>query len=391
MFSSRRSFSRRGFTLLEVLLALALSSLLVIAVGASVRAHLRAMDIGRTDVEEAQLARSLLGYIAADLRNIVHFEPQDVSGAEAMMQLAAQGGALQQLLTGIAADSTSGSSSSGGSTSSSGGGASATGSSTTGGASTGGSSTGSTSTGSTSGGASSSSSSASRRAAGVYGDLYRIEFDVRRAPRVDEYDADQLAAQLDGPLVHTTDLRTISYFLSDSQSAASQFRTGVTQDAGLARGEMDRPSAAWSYNQGQLAPSEANAVVLAPEVELLEFRYFDGADWVEEWDSEDRGAVPLAIEISLGVRRSDDALGVELSAGAVRIEDVQDDTEWLIYRLVVQIPLGAASSPGDGLEDSTSSSTGSSSSSGASTGSSSGGGAASGASTSGSGTTGGGR
>lgn len=346
---------RRGFTLLEVLLALALASILVMAIGAAVRAHLRAMDVGRTDVEEAQLARALLGYIAADLQNIIHFEPQDVSSAEAMMQMAASAGGLSLLAAGLAdgADADlsaiSGLASGGGDAS---------------GSSSGGAGDSSSSSGSTSGDTAMASSMEPRRAAGVYGTLNQIEFDVRRAPRTDEYEAETVAVDVDTPPTHATDLRTITYFVHDPMTAGSQFREGVTADTGLARGETDRASAAWAYSLGELVPSQANAVILAPEVGILEFRYFDGTEWAETWDSEDRAAVPLAIEISLGVRRSDETLGVELATGPQRIEEIEDETQWLIYRLVVQIPSGAPSSPGDGVDDTSATSGESSSSTG---------------------------
>src|SRR5687767_4064460 len=48
-----------GFTLLEVLLALSLSILLLTAVSMAISIHLRAVNAGRLDVEQAQLARAI--------------------------------------------------------------------------------------------------------------------------------------------------------------------------------------------------------------------------------------------------------------------------------------------------------------------------------------------
>ncbi len=69
MGRGRRS---HGFTLLEVLLALGLTALILVALGMAVDFHFRVLDAGRAHVEEAQLARVLLRRIADDLRAAVH-------------------------------------------------------------------------------------------------------------------------------------------------------------------------------------------------------------------------------------------------------------------------------------------------------------------------------
>ncbi len=64
-----------GFTLLEVVLALALAALVLYTLTLAVGLHLRMADAGRTDVEEAALARALLRRIADDLRGAVRYDP----------------------------------------------------------------------------------------------------------------------------------------------------------------------------------------------------------------------------------------------------------------------------------------------------------------------------
>ena len=51
---------RSGFTLIEVLLSLGLAALVLVALATAVDVHLRVLQIGRTNAEEAQLARVLL-------------------------------------------------------------------------------------------------------------------------------------------------------------------------------------------------------------------------------------------------------------------------------------------------------------------------------------------
>ena len=87
------------------------------------------------------------------------------------------------------------------------------------------------------------------------------------------------------------------------------------------------------------APSDTDILMaeaaefLAPEVVSLTFRYFDGVDWVEEWDSDLQGAVPTAIEITLGfvAPGPDDPLQ---AAAADAIPDT--------YRFVVALPVAEA-------------------------------------------------
>jgi len=69
--ATTRKPSRGGFTLLEVVLSLGLATLLLVLMGAAIDVYFRVLDYGRTEVEEAQLSRTLLQMIAADLRNTV--------------------------------------------------------------------------------------------------------------------------------------------------------------------------------------------------------------------------------------------------------------------------------------------------------------------------------
>lgn len=340
------SGARLGFTLLEVVLALAIASLLLFALGAGIRVQLRAMDVGRTDVEEAQVARAVLKMIADDLRGAMYFTEQDVSGATGAVSSAA-------------------------------GSAGASGSSSTSSSSTSGS--GASSSGATAGGSSSSSSSGSgtssdaaeivRRPPGIYGDQYSIEIDVNRAPREDEYEllVQQVGENSVG--IHPSEVRTVSYFITQGSGIASSITSkSITADTGLARGERDRASAAYLYASGVQMPSSDRAELLAPEVQALEFRYFDGESFYESWNTEERGALPLAVEVMIQVRTSDKERGVEQSSAALALDEGQTPGEWLVYRLTVKIPQGKASS----LDEESSSSSEGSSSSGSGSGSSSG-------------------
>ncbi len=72
---------RRGFTLLEVVLALGLAVVVLGLVGMGIHVQLAVAAKSRDQVEEAQLARVLLQRVADDLRNAVPFQPPPSSSS----------------------------------------------------------------------------------------------------------------------------------------------------------------------------------------------------------------------------------------------------------------------------------------------------------------------
>ena len=92
-----------------------------------------------------------------------------------------------------------------------------------------------------------------------------------------------------------SDQRVIEYWLTDKGGLARQEIPIVTATPD------DIP---WARGTG-----EEGKYVIAPEVTRVEFRYFDGTDWQETWDSTALGednktpmGPPLAIEIWLEIR-----------------------------------------------------------------------------------------
>ena len=77
---------RRGFTLLELILALGLTVIVVGLVSMAVGTQLRLAAAGRAQVQEAQLARALLHRIADDLHNAVPYSANAVAGHGSVRQ-----------------------------------------------------------------------------------------------------------------------------------------------------------------------------------------------------------------------------------------------------------------------------------------------------------------
>jgi prepilin-type N-terminal cleavage/methylation domain-containing protein len=303
--SAPRRRPRAGFTLLEVLLAMFLVSFVLVALMMAIDTQFRVVEATRSRVEEAQLARVLLHRIADDLRCLVP-KADSVTVASASTE-----------------------SSSGSSTESSRDSSGAANSET------------SSNNQTTRETYEPTEASVSASQPGLIGGADWIQFDICRLPRPDQWerlleasDAGMAAGQLFG-------LKTMAYYLAAGDQALGETTTlGSQQSGGLVRLE-----AAWgsqsdsSFVEFADAPTisaadQQNVEPLAPEVTELGFRYFDGADWLESWDSSESGKLPVAVEITLVLRpfgaTSQTERFTELSEG-------EEDAS-LLYRLVVDLP-----------------------------------------------------
>jgi hypothetical protein len=410
----------RGFTLLEVILAVGLSVLVLIAVAMAVDIHLRLVDSNRTGVEEAQLARALLNRMADELRGTVLYNPVDMSkmignvspqgggsggaggGGNASGGTSGGGGASGGTTGGgnssgggtgggnASGGGNTGGNSGGGNTSGgTSGGGSRSGGTTGGGGNTGGSTGGGSTGGSTGGGGSttqttsmsgstggsttdtSAGSTGPQSVPGLFGTATEIQIDTSRLPRIDELQAMVATEGSEVPTV-TGDMKTVTYYMLGDQSYGAANPVGTSQGKhGLVRLEFDRAAAAWAAQQGQLVGMDENAEPIAPEVAFIQFSYFDGTEWVDEWDSTERGGLPVAVEIAIGIipaRHRDDPQWSSLQTTTSL--SLADTTDLLVYHTLVYLP---AAQPTTATGTSTASGATSGGSAGGSTGAGSGG------------------
>jgi len=319
-----------GFTLLELMLAMFIGSVVILILGLALRLNIKSFDVYRTDTEEAQLARVLMGMIADDLRRSVHPTPQDVSSVDFTdrMPSTAAEDALEE-----AADSESDS----------------TGTASSASASTEGATTGDES--STNGGAGGgfASSSDTEEASdssyvlpiiGLYGSQYDIQVDVARTPRADQYLA-YLSNPDAGMSSQVTGLKSITYFVQTSNNALPNTGLYQASEPGLYRMEVDRAASAWAISQGITDIYGQEVEFLAPEVVALEFFYFDGTDWNTDWDMATRNALPVAVEIQLTIQRSSQIPTDSMSSSNTPQSGSGDV---LIYRDIVYLIGGKPSS-----------------------------------------------
>jgi hypothetical protein len=145
----------------------------------------------------------------------------------------------------------------------------------------------------------------------LVGSAAELRFDISRLPRIDQYEG--ILTQT-GELSATdlpSDVKTIVYFIRSEQSA--QAYAGNPNEVGgeagtdgygrgLMRAELDRAVNLYAESAGSTDSVYAGAQLLADEVVGLGFEYFDGTEWLTEWDSATSGGLPRAIRIWLSVQ-----------------------------------------------------------------------------------------
>jgi len=258
--------------------------------------------------------------------------------------------------SGSRSGSSSGGSTPGGSSSASGG--TGTSGGTSGGTGTSGSGTGTAGTGSTSGTSGSASgttdgteaeSTASEDIAssetvppvpGLYGNQYELQVDISRLPRVDE-----LQRMNSNSLTNTlqdipSDVKTVAYYCVGTGLANS---TGVINprtgkpETGLVRRVMDRAVTLYASDSGNLQGLQQAAEVIAPEVASIEFQYYDGTEWLTEWDSDEMGGLPTAVRITVLLTERAEADTTSRTTGSVAPTTATASPDQ-IYSLMVRLP-----------------------------------------------------
>ena len=315
-----------------MLLTLGLSFLLLIVVALAIDLHLRLLNTGRAEVEQAQLARAILRHIAQDLHSAVQYNAPASSTSTSS-------GAGGNSPSGAPASQTPSPNVAG-----LGGTSSTSSTQSTGGASQlpGGISPDPSGNQSPDRTTNLADSPTSPPNPGLYGNANELQVDVSRLPRLDQMQA------ILSPDTSTTatltpsamsDVKTVLYFLANSASGGS---TLSAAGSGLYRREMDRAVASYSSSQGQLLEDQGNQEALAPEVVDLEFQYYDGNEWVSEWDSTENNGLPLAVEISLTITKPQHAAGLGWLAGGGSSSSSEANSDTRTYTLLVNIPVAQA-------------------------------------------------
>ncbi|MFN9717097.1 MAG: type II secretion system protein GspJ [Planctomycetota bacterium] len=336
----RRGGSPKGFTLFEMLIAVGLCTLLMMAVYAALQIYFDLQLDSHEEVTRQQVARALLRSMTRDIQSTVFVKRTVVEES---------GGA-----SGASSASSASSMSGGSSTAGEASGSASTGGSTSTGTSSGTNGTPGSTTGTSSTGSSSFSSSASQLDGNSYGDATidpatalanstsgiigtsnDLQLFVSKPDPGLGYSDSQSITSVSS---RSSDLILIRYLMAEtgggglSSSLADKFGAADQVGAvGLARMEGDLFGLTTAVDDVEEIPLVSASELVAEEVSEVRFRYFDGLQWQDEWNSTTLNQMPKAIEVVLTLRKEASSSGEE--------EAKPDDLPESTHRMVIPVPV----------------------------------------------------
>ncbi|WP_425397895.1 prepilin-type N-terminal cleavage/methylation domain-containing protein [Aeoliella sp.] len=258
--------TQQGFTLIELILALALSAVLLAMLAAALSLGMSRAMVSRERVEQARLVEGVIGLIRSDVHHGVIYDPQDTSTAMQMAEAMAEFDvdSLDDI-----------------------------------GSSDGGSSAGGSSSGVSSSSSEEDAESLSlRQPLGLYGTLQELQMDVYRERPNFELDSSGNVV----PSASISGISTVRYALGEGGATLGVrgSMSGVEYGTGLIRQEANRDLLNWANQTGATTALVGTPQLVAPEVSRLEFRYFDGTQLYEYWDMQEmQGQLPRAVELRM--------------------------------------------------------------------------------------------
>jgi type II secretory pathway pseudopilin PulG len=316
----------RGFTLLEVIVSIGLTTLIVGVIGTAIRMYFINLRNAQANMELTELARNTLNLMAADIRSAIQYKPVDVSGLQELLdsQTAAVSnatggnGSSDETDDDSAGDENSGNENAGDETpegDNSAGGDSAT-------------DEGSSEDPNANSPSTDEPTEPPKNRPKFIGTNQEIYVDVSRLPRIDQYH----------PILHLnsngsytslpTDVKGVSYFVSVEGDDSTPV------PGGLYRREVDRATTD-SPNDANLFGLDAAAKQVAAEIVSISLRYFDGESWQEQWDSDELGGYPSAVEVTIVI----DPGRTNATPGSRYDLSAADSDTLRTFRTVTKLPL----------------------------------------------------
>ncbi len=288
-----------GFTLLEVMIALGLTTLIIGVIGTAIRMYFINLKQAQSNMELTELARNTLNLMTSDIRSAIQYKPVDVSGLQELLdsQAAAIAGPTSASDTDSEAD-------------------------------------GDNADNATEDASSNvpaekpQSTLPPENRPKFIGTNKEIAVDVSRLPRLDQYHP---ILHLNSSGAYTslpTDVKSVSYFVSLDANDSSSV------PGGLYRREVDRATMR-DGGGANIFSVDAAAKQVAPEIVDTSFRYFDGEAWQEQWDSDESGGFPSAVEITIII---DPGRANLAQSGSYRLSDA-DPKSLRSFRAVTKLPL----------------------------------------------------
>ena len=246
---------RGGFTLLELLIAMALTLTLMTILYTAMDLHYRFSTMGQIEVERSQIARSLLQRMAADISSVTYRPEEAPEEEEDEVEEEQNATTVEPEIVYTTTDL-----------------------------------------------------AFVGASLGLFGDGDSIVIHTRRPRRPSvSTDGEGGISPASG-----SDLQTVSYFLVGGEGAmALAYSEAISSDAESVTGLSQTGVARMAGSPMDLSlaedPSDAPAMVsearmIAEEIESLQFEYHDGYEWLSEWDSQAEERLPNAVGIKIRFR-----------------------------------------------------------------------------------------
>ncbi|MEZ6130910.1 MAG: prepilin-type N-terminal cleavage/methylation domain-containing protein [Planctomycetaceae bacterium] len=281
---------RTGFTIIEVLVALALSSLLMAALYSSMSVYWSTANESYEEIERYQIARALLRQMARDIKSCTFVE-QEIMDSDSD----------SDTTTDTDTDAVD------------------------------------------------TENAMASYTTGLFGTDRDLVLYISRPDKGMGYVS---AQELLAPSDRSSESMIIRYFLAEtgvgglSSLMAEDALAGQSSSdnvAGLAVMKGDLIGLSTAINQGDIEMQRDASTMLAREVAMIQFLYFDGVDELPEWDSTIQNAMPQAVIIELTLRT---LLAESETRNPEEIPGYLPET---LHRLVVPIPVAVPYVGEDGL------------------------------------------
>jgi len=285
--------TRSGYTLMELLLALGLSVVVVLAIGLAIQIYMVSLTKQQARIERKQIVRSIFAMIGNDLRAGVEYKPADYSGlvsqlsdlpglsqtAEEEFEELEEPEESEEVEAVIVEEEV-----------------------------------------------------AFRPT--LLGSQSVVMIDISRLPRLDQYNPLVAAADLETQT--PSDIKSLAYFVSLNKGGIEEQLDFAESRAegGLYRREIDRSVANYMGDYQLLSEADQYTRLVAHEIAEIGFRYYDGEEWQSEWDSAEAGGFPSAIEITIVIDPERSAASSQSYSYAGPDEETAE-----FYRYVVHLPM----------------------------------------------------
>ncbi|QDT63628.1 type II secretion system protein GspJ [Calycomorphotria hydatis] len=296
MTTSPHLLRRRAFTLVEVILALALSVVLMAAILSALELTRRLVSTGREEIERAQISRAVFQKISRDLRSVT-FRVDSIAAEEEATSTDAtdeESTAEEEpeeeatVIGGLTAET-----------------------------------------------------SLLMASGGLVGDSSALVMQICRPPRLD-FRTNGTAMQSS----RVSELQSVSYFIAAPNAGGLAGAVGDAFGAvGLSRLSGDRLAIQQADEEGNLGLLADSSELLAPEITAVYFRYFDGSAWVETWDTSVTRQLPSAVEVTFVYEEVDGDAGITNTSSTLTVDA---DNTW---RGVISLPLAGAYAAEAALEE----------------------------------------